>query len=111
MVIKPIGGEEIVVGKKLVGYEANGGEILFYAWLEGGLEEYLLLFRTTRWQKFLAKHFGFRIRLGFFKKVGHADYMDWFLFWCDRCERFQVSYKRGFANRLDCESCLSKSYP
>ena len=75
------------------------------------LEEYLLEHKTTPWQRFRAKHFGSCFLLGSFKKVGHVGYMGWFLFWCNNCRRFSVNYKRGFDQRLDCESCLFKSYP
>lgn len=75
------------------------------------LENYLFEYRTTSWQRFRAKYFGSRFLLGNFKKVGHMGYTDWFLFWCSQCRQFQVNYKRGFAQRLDCESCLCKSYP
>lgn len=69
------------------------------------LEDFLLQFMTNRWQKFLAKWFGFRFCLGYFKKVNHAKYDNWFLFWCGQCQRFTVNFKQGFDNRLDCQRC------
>lgn len=69
------------------------------------LEEWLLKFRAKLWQKFLTKWFGIRFNLGYFKKVNHRDYTNWFLFWCNRCEQFQVNYKQGFDNHLPCKNC------
>ncbi len=93
----------------LLGFEPDGQEIRGFH-LQDNFEEHLLLFKTSRWQKFKAKYFK-PVCLGIFKKAGHTGYMGWFLFWCNQCQKFTVNYKRGFDERLDCESCLSKSYP
>lgn len=74
------------------------------------LEEFLLEFQTAWWQRLAAKFFGFRILLGRFKKVFHADHTDWFLFWCDHCARFQINYKQGFDRRLDCRFCQARRH-
>jgi len=107
------GPDEDFVGdleeRVLLGYDSQYNRIITYDNLgPQSLEEYLLEFKTKWWQKFLAKHFGFRLCLGFLKKVGHAGYMDWFLFWCERCKRFRVNYKQGFDGLLDCQVCQKR---
>ena len=95
---------------KLLGYDAQSNRLV-----AGGdsasqnLEEYLLTFRANSWQKFLAEYFGLRICLGYFKKVGDRGFMNWYLFWCERCEQFQVSYKHGFDGCLDCKLCQNRA--
>lgn len=74
------------------------------------LEEWLLKFRAKSWQKFLAKWFGFRFCLGVFEKIGHTSYMNWYLFWCDRCGIYQVNYKQGFDNHLPCQNCQKPKF-
>ena len=105
MGIKVVNGVTIVTCGYLLGYEENGEEIRGFHIQDQIFEDHLLTFRTSPWQKFLAKYFGSRICLGYFKKVGDKGFMNWYLFWCERCKRFQVNYKSGFGNSLDCKSC------
>lgn len=92
----------------LLGFESSGEEIHGMHLQDQDFEHHLLLFRTSNWEKFLAKYFGFRICLGYFKKIGHDDYNNWYIFWCDQCKRFLVNYKQGFSNRLDCQFCQAR---
>lgn len=98
--------------KVLLGHDAQNNRLLAYGSLAPqSLEDYLLKFRANWWQKFLAKYLGISSCLGYFQKAGHKGHMNWFVLWCSNCQRFAVSYEHGFDRRLDCEVCLSKSYP
>ena len=97
---------------KLLGYDSQNSSLVAHgSSAPQSLEDYLIRFRTSRWQKFLAKYIFTSVCLGFFRKAGHRGHMNWFLFWCRTCRKFVISYEHGFNKRLDCESCLSKSYP
>ena len=91
--------------ESILGYGAHGEKISSYSWMGvSNFQEYILKFRTTKWQKFVAKYFK-SVCLGFFKKADHSGHMGWFLLWCNRCQSFQVVYKQGHEGSLTC-SCL-----
>ncbi len=90
----------------LLGYDSNQSRLVASGSSSPqSIEEYLLKFRTSFWQRFVAKYFQLRIQLGIFKKVDHASHTCWFLFWCFMCSRFQVNYREGFDYHLVCRFC------
>lgn len=97
--------DDIVVDfdkKVLLGYDAQNNCLVAYgSSAPQSLEDYLLKFRTSLWQKWLAKWWK-PVCLGFFKKAGDAGHMNWYLFWCNRCHQFKVSYKEGYEQGLYC---------
>ncbi|OHB18128.1 MAG: hypothetical protein A2749_02360 [Parcubacteria group bacterium RIFCSPHIGHO2_01_FULL_45_26] len=111
-----IDGFDGIVAIRTFGFESFRGDsplfILRSSICKGSpvsLEEYILKYRTTPWQRFRALFLVNRILLGSFKKVGQIGYMDWYLFWCGRCEQLRVNYKQGFDNRLDCQFCQKRA--
>lgn len=56
------------------------------------------------------KERGEKIYVGHETRPGWSGYLPFFIFWCDKCEKYRKDYAHGFDPYLTCDSCHVSYY-